>query len=567
MSCARASRSVRALRLGHADLEHLARVVPLVDRRADVQALVALQADQAAVQGLGQNLADLGLADAGLALEEQGPAELEREVERGRERPVGDVVAARQKRLGVVDGGDLGHLRSIAPSLPVPCALQTASRRLEALPPRSLRASAASGPSARSIVARSGGAPCGSRRQRHRHRLDVPRRRAAAAADDARAGIARQAGVVRHDLGRAVVADLAVVIVRQAAVALGDDHIAGLGGARQAEHALDQLRRPDAAIGAERHRADREIVAQAHRRLAGQAHHGAAAGVEGHGGDDRQAGRAPRPRPQPRAPRPTRSSRSKADRRRPRPAPAACSANTASPSAAVEAPRRARRSRRSGRCRPRPAPGVRPRRPASRASLAAARFSSATRASAPCSMRRMRLAPKLLVRSRSLPASTKPWWTARTWSGRSRFQSSGEPPVSRPRANRLVPIAPSASSTRLAASRRASGSIGARRPAARACGRGAAAGWRRRCRTADALRVAAHAQLQHDLDTLGRLTSGPARDLVGRAQAAEAGAVGRIERADADAGGRDLHGHAVSWRSARLERPAHRGVARSTVLR
>ena len=80
------------------------------------------------------------------------------------------------------------------------------------------------------------------------------------------------------------------MIVRQAAVALGDDRIAGPRGAHQAEHALDQLRRAGAAIGAERRRPDREIVAKAHRRLAGQAHHGAAAGIEGHGGDDRQAG-------------------------------------------------------------------------------------------------------------------------------------------------------------------------------------------------------------------------------------------------------------------------------------
>ena len=37
---------VHALRLGQADLDHLAGVVPLVDRRGDVEALVALQADQ-----------------------------------------------------------------------------------------------------------------------------------------------------------------------------------------------------------------------------------------------------------------------------------------------------------------------------------------------------------------------------------------------------------------------------------------------------------------------------------------------------------------------------------------
>ena len=98
-----------ALRLGHPDLEHLAGVVPLVDRRAHVQPLVALQPHEAPVQRLGQNLADLGLADARLALQEQRPSELKCEVQRGRKRPVGDVVAAHQERLGVVDGGDLGH--------------------------------------------------------------------------------------------------------------------------------------------------------------------------------------------------------------------------------------------------------------------------------------------------------------------------------------------------------------------------------------------------------------------------------------------------------------------------
>ena len=48
MSCASSSRSCTPCRLGQADLDHLARVVPLVDRRADVEALVALQADQPA---------------------------------------------------------------------------------------------------------------------------------------------------------------------------------------------------------------------------------------------------------------------------------------------------------------------------------------------------------------------------------------------------------------------------------------------------------------------------------------------------------------------------------------
>ena len=66
----------RAADLGEADLEHLARVVPLVERRGDVEALVALQADEPPAERRGQHLGDLGLADAGLALEEERPAEL-----------------------------------------------------------------------------------------------------------------------------------------------------------------------------------------------------------------------------------------------------------------------------------------------------------------------------------------------------------------------------------------------------------------------------------------------------------------------------------------------------------
>jgi hypothetical protein len=45
------SRSCTPCRLGEPDLDHLARVVPLVDRRRDVEALVALQPDQRAPEG------------------------------------------------------------------------------------------------------------------------------------------------------------------------------------------------------------------------------------------------------------------------------------------------------------------------------------------------------------------------------------------------------------------------------------------------------------------------------------------------------------------------------------
>ena len=52
-----------ALRLGEPDLDHLARIVPLVDRRCGIEALVALQPHQRAAERARQHLGDLGLAD------------------------------------------------------------------------------------------------------------------------------------------------------------------------------------------------------------------------------------------------------------------------------------------------------------------------------------------------------------------------------------------------------------------------------------------------------------------------------------------------------------------------
>ena len=72
-----------AARLEQPDLEHLARVVPLVDGGVDVEALVALEADEPRAEGRREDLGELGLADAGLALQEQRPAELERQEDRG----------------------------------------------------------------------------------------------------------------------------------------------------------------------------------------------------------------------------------------------------------------------------------------------------------------------------------------------------------------------------------------------------------------------------------------------------------------------------------------------------
>src|SRR5690606_4447253 len=83
------------------------------------------------------------------------------------------------------------------------------------------------------------------------HGADVLRRGAAAAADDAGAGVARQYRVIGHDLRRAVVDDGAFAILRDPAIPLGDQDLAGPRRPRQPQHAVEELRRPGAAIRAE----------------------------------------------------------------------------------------------------------------------------------------------------------------------------------------------------------------------------------------------------------------------------------------------------------------------------
>ena len=92
-----------AFGLGGADRNHLRRVVPLVDGGGDVEAFVALQADQAAAERGGQYLGDLGLADARLAFEEQRPAHLERQIKHGAERAVGEIFGLGKHGDGGVD--------------------------------------------------------------------------------------------------------------------------------------------------------------------------------------------------------------------------------------------------------------------------------------------------------------------------------------------------------------------------------------------------------------------------------------------------------------------------------
>ena len=95
---------VVAFGLGDADRDHLRGVIPLVDRRRDVEPLVALQADQPAPERRRQHLGDLGLADAGLAFQEDRPAHAQRQEQHGGERTVGQVIRRRQEFERLVDG-------------------------------------------------------------------------------------------------------------------------------------------------------------------------------------------------------------------------------------------------------------------------------------------------------------------------------------------------------------------------------------------------------------------------------------------------------------------------------
>ena len=90
-----------------ADVQQLARVVPLVDRVRDVEPLVALQPDQPRAEDGGERLRGLRLPDPRLALEQHGLRERERQEERGREPAVRQVVGPAKRLLELVDRAEL----------------------------------------------------------------------------------------------------------------------------------------------------------------------------------------------------------------------------------------------------------------------------------------------------------------------------------------------------------------------------------------------------------------------------------------------------------------------------
>src|SRR5262245_53095838 len=79
----------------------------------DVEALVALQADEPRAEDLGERLRGLGLADSRLALEQERLLEPEREEEGGREAAVRQVRRPFETDFQLVDIREL-HVQTIA---------------------------------------------------------------------------------------------------------------------------------------------------------------------------------------------------------------------------------------------------------------------------------------------------------------------------------------------------------------------------------------------------------------------------------------------------------------------
>ena len=87
-------------------MEQLRGVVPFVERLAQLEAVVALQAQQGALQGDRQRLGQLGLADAGFAFQQQRALQPQGQEDGGGEAAVGEVAGGLQAGLQGVDGGE-----------------------------------------------------------------------------------------------------------------------------------------------------------------------------------------------------------------------------------------------------------------------------------------------------------------------------------------------------------------------------------------------------------------------------------------------------------------------------
>ena len=85
-----------------------------------VDPLVALEADQARLGGGGEGTSDLGLADAGLALEQEWLLEGNREMYRQRERTTGQITLGGERRARLLYGPDVRKSHTVIMAAPLP---------------------------------------------------------------------------------------------------------------------------------------------------------------------------------------------------------------------------------------------------------------------------------------------------------------------------------------------------------------------------------------------------------------------------------------------------------------
>ena len=182
------------------DVQHLAGVVPLVQRLVGVDALVALQPDQLAAEDGGEHLGDLGLAHPDLALEQDRPLQAERDEQRGGQAAVGQVPALAQDLGELADGLRTLHAALSSPSV---CVIREAGAYR--------RASAGPRTRSRTLPARGSACPRGAAAPATRCAGRARRRRRAAQPQaveaDVRhplAGLGRAAGLVEVRAGLAL---------------------------------------------------------------------------------------------------------------------------------------------------------------------------------------------------------------------------------------------------------------------------------------------------------------------------------------------------------------------------
>ncbi len=91
-------------RFENAQLDELASVVPFVNRVADVEAFVTLEAYQIGFEGPSNGARERCLADAGFTLEKKRASELQREKQRNGQASIRDVLLGRELRLEIGNG-------------------------------------------------------------------------------------------------------------------------------------------------------------------------------------------------------------------------------------------------------------------------------------------------------------------------------------------------------------------------------------------------------------------------------------------------------------------------------